>query len=440
LKFGIDEPAAGSAALPAVCFQGWCFDEEGRPIHAIRARMNGRAVAGYYGRHRPDVREALNGPPASEWSGFSLALRLSPGVNRIGLEAKVGDAGWTEFHQVALPASLSAVAGHAWRMMRFWPRAVLGRPTALGVLARWEQDFIFARFAQSGRYSLSTSPQHPPREVKMEQFPPPRLAPKRLPKITVVTPSFQQGGFIESTLQSVLRQQGVLIDLMVQDGGSTDGTTDILRRYAPRLKHWASGPDGGLGDAIRRGFASAECGPDDVMAYLNSDDLLMPGAARFVAEYFASHPAVDVVYGHRVLIDEIGLEVGRWFTPRSSSFDPRLHDLVPQETLFWRKRVWDRVGGVNPTLQYCVDWDLLLRFAESGATFRRLPWFLGLFRLHPQQKTVTQVREVGIPEMDRLRDRSLSRKATWAELDADMRQARLDSAVLAALWQRGWRL
>jgi hypothetical protein len=176
------------------------------------------------------------------------------------------------------------------------------------------------------------------------------------------------------------------------------------------------------------------------MAYLNSDDLLMPGAVRYVAEYFARHPKVDFVYGNRVLIDESGLETGRWFTPRRSCFDLRLHDFVPQETLFWRRRIWDRVGGIDAGYKFSADWDLLLRFVEAGACFRRLPRFLGCFRRHPSQKTATMAVDIGIPDDNRLRRRSLGRDATPEEIDANIRRARLDSALLAALWRKGWRL
>jgi hypothetical protein len=176
------------------------------------------------------------------------------------------------------------------------------------------------------------------------------------------------------------------------------------------------------------------------MGYLNSDDALMPGALRFAAEYFARHPSVDVVYGHRVLVDEAGREVGRWFAPRRSCDDLRLQDLIPQEALFWRKRIWDRVGGVDRSFQFAVDWDLLLRFTAAGARIARLPWFLGIFRLHPNQKSQARMDELGVPEMDRLRERSLGRAATREELVASMRRAQIDSTLLRRWMRRGWRI
>jgi hypothetical protein len=117
-----------------------------------------------------------------------------------------------------------------------------------------------------------------------------------------------------------------------------------------------------------------------------------------------------------------------------------MHDLVPQETLFWRKRIWDRVGGIDPTFQFALDWDLLLRFTAAGARFHRLPWFLGLFRIHPQQKSQQQMHQVGVPEMDRLRLRTLGYKPTKDEMDASMRKSQLDSTVVAAFHRHGWRI
>ena len=149
---------------------------------------------------------------------------------------------------------------------------------------------------------------------------------------------------------------------------------------------------------------------------------------------------MDAVYGHRVLIDPQGREVGRWFSPRRSCDDLRLQDLVPQETLFWRRRIWDRVGGVDPSFHFAVDWDLLLRFAGAGARIGRLPWFLGLFRIHPLQKSQARMEELGIPEMDRLRRRSLGRTPSREELDAGMQRAVVDSALLRSWMGRGWRM
>jgi hypothetical protein len=441
LRSWIDEPGAETGASSGVCIRGWCFDPAGREIRGVRIRLDSRILAARFGIPRPDVQAALNGPPASAESGFRLCVRLAPGLNQIRLEADVDDQGWTEFHSLTLSSSWTEAMRHPFRMAMFWVDASLGRPRALSRLTPAEQGYVFARLEEKeGEHPLRLAPHYPPRAIAPERFPKARLAAERLPKFTIVTPSYQQAAFLESAIRSVLDQEGVRLELIVQDGGSTDGSVDILRRYSNRLKYWASGSDNGQADAIARGFAHMEAGLDDVMGYLNSDDALMPGALRFVAEYFARHPSVDAVYGHRVLIDEEGREVGRWFAPRRSCDDLRLQDLIPQETLFWRKRIWDRVGGVDRSFQFAVDWDLLLRFTAAGARIVRLPWFLGIFRLHPNQKSQARMGELGGPEMDRLRERSLGHAPAPDELVASMRRAQIESTLLRKWMRRGWRI
>jgi glycosyltransferase involved in cell wall biosynthesis len=209
--------------------------------------------------------------------------------------------------------------------------------------------------------------------------------PNPAPSISIVTPSFGQGRFVERTLFSVIGQEYPQLEYVVQDGGSTDETVDVLSHHAATLSHWESARDGGQADALNRGFARTS---GDIMAYLNSDDLLLPGSLAYVARYFVEHPDVDVVYGQRVLIDSSDRSVGIWVLPPHDDTVLTLVDYVPQETLFWRRRIWDAAGGsLDATLKFALDWDLLLRFREQGATFARLPRFLGAFRVHAAQKT-----------------------------------------------------
>lgn len=235
------------------------------------------------------------------------------------------------------------------------------------------------------------------------------------PRISIVTPSFRQAGFIEATLCSVLDQGYPNLEYVVQDGGSDDGTVEVLERFTGKLAGWVSEADGGQSQAINLGFAQTS---GEIMAWLNSDDLLMPGALALVAEYFASHPEVDVVYGHRILIDEEGHEIGRWVMPPHSDKVLSWADFVPQETLFWRRSLWEKVGGIDESFRFAMDWDLLLRFRDAGARMVRLPYFLGAFRIHEAQKTSAQINEVGMREMTRLRQRALGRAVTGTEIRA----------------------
>ncbi len=191
-------------------------------------------------------------------------------------------------------------------------------------------------------------------------------APEIAPAISIVTPSYQHRRFIERTILSVLGQDYPAIEYVVQDGASTDGTVELLERYSARLAAWKSEPDTGQADAINRGFDNTT---GEIMGWLNSDDLLLPGALAYVGSYLAAHPEVDVVYGNRLLIDDNDSEIGAWILPPHDDVALTLADFVPQETLFWRRRIWDAAGGrLDPSFGYAMDWDLLLRFQDAGAT------------------------------------------------------------------------
>ena len=232
--------------------------------------------------------------------------------------------------------------------------------------------------------------------------------------ISLVTPSFNQGNFLGRTIQSVLDQHYGQLEYIVQDGCSTDETAQVLERYRSVLAHCESVNDRGQAHAINLGFEQAT---GEVMGYLNSDDLLLPGALHYVADYFAHHLEVDVVYGQRVVIDENDQEIGRWVLPPHDNAVLSWADYVPQETLFWRRRIWDSVGGaMDESFQFALDWDLILRFRDAGARFARLPRFLGAFRYHSQQKTSSQLAARGLTEMNRLRQRCHGRPVLFSEI------------------------
>jgi glycosyltransferase involved in cell wall biosynthesis len=232
--------------------------------------------------------------------------------------------------------------------------------------------------------------------------------------LSIVTPSFNQGRFLERTLRSVLDQHYPKLEYIVKDGGSSDETVDILKRYQSSLTFCESAKDRSQAHALNLGFRHAS---GEIMAYLNSDDLLLPGSLHYVAAYFARHPEADVVYGHRVMVDENNSEVGRWVLPPHDDGVLSWADYVPQETLFWRRRVWERVGATfDESFDFALDWDLILRFRDVGARFVRLPRFLGGFRLHPQQKTASQLAHLGLHEMNRLRQRCNGRPVSYAEI------------------------
>ena len=226
---------------------------------------------------------------------------------------------------------------------------------------------------------------------------------KTTPLVSIVVPSFNQAKYLDATLQSIFSQSYPNIEVIVIDGGSTDGSKQILEQYGSRLKYWVSEPDNGQTHAINKGFARAS---GEVLAWLNSDDLLMPGAvARAVASFY-SDKQTDVVYGDRVIINEDSWDIGVWRTWHAHDSVLAYADFIPQETLFWRRTVWDKVGAsLDENFQFAMDWDLLLRFKAANANFKKLDAFQGAFRFHPEQKTVCAIGSIGFNEMELLRER-----------------------------------
>lgn len=227
-----------------------------------------------------------------------------------------------------------------------------------------------------------------------------------LPKISIVTPSFEQGRYLEKTIQSVLNQGYLNLEYIVKDGGSQDNSKEILQRYDDKLTYWTSEPDDGQAQAINIGFAHTT---GDIMAWLNSDDLLLPGALCYVVAYFKDHPEVDVIYGNRLLITENDMEVGRWILPRHSNTILSWADFIPQETMFWRRSIWEKVGGkIDESFNFAMDWDLLIRFRSANAKFAHIPYFIGAFRVHEHQKTSAS-NDIGYIESKRIHKRIFGR-------------------------------
>lgn len=255
------------------------------------------------------------------------------------------------------------------------------------------------------------------------------------PVISVVTPSFNQGPFLEQTIKSVLDQEYPRLQYVIQDGGSNDETATVIETYRDKLHRAEMRKDNGQAHAINLGFAHTS---GEIMAYLNSDDLLLPGTLHTVAKYFEDHPDVDVVYGHRIVIDEHGDELGRWILPQHNTEVLKWADYIPQETLFWRRRIWEKVGGIDESFRFAMDWDLLLRFEDAGAKFHRLGRFLGAFRVHRSSKTVTVVNSTGVNEMTRLRHRCHGREVTPAEIQTAVRRYLWRHTLLNRFYRLGF--
>lgn len=253
------------------------------------------------------------------------------------------------------------------------------------------------------------------------------------PLISIVTPSYNQADYLEKTMLSVLNQGYPSLEYIVQDGGSSDGSVDLIKKHVHALKHWESKKDNGQSEAINLGFRHAT---GEIMAYLNSDDLLIEGTLHYVADYFSKHPEVDVVYGHRIIIDEADYEVGRWILPKHDDKVLSWADFVPQETLFWRRSIWDKAGAqIDENFKFAMDWDLLLRFRDAGAKMVRLPRFLGAFRIHPYQKTSSNMSSVGMQEMEILKHRCHGRPITQAEINHHLKSYKIQHVLLQKLYR-----
>lgn len=220
----------------------------------------------------------------------------------------------------------------------------------------------------------------------------------QLPVISIVTPSFNQGDFVEWTVRSVFEQRYPKLEYIFMDGGSTDSTLENIEKYRNRFTHFESGPDGGQSAAIAKGF---EYSTGEIMAYLNSDDVLMPGTLNFVAAYFRDNPAVDLIYGHRCIVNEVNEVTGHMILPKHSNFLMRRWDLIPQESCFWRRSLLERAGNVDPAYRFAMDYDLFVRFMDAGK-FQRVNRFLAAFRVHQDAKTSTQMSTIGLQEIGKI--------------------------------------
>ncbi len=207
--------------------------------------------------------------------------------------------------------------------------------------------------------------------------------------ITLVTPSLNQGPFIGATIESVLSQQYPDLEYVVRDGGSTDNTLEVLASYASRLA-CISEADGGQSDAINRGLRQAK---GEVLSYLNSDDLLLPGALAEVADAFRRDPDVVLVFGRAEYIDAQGRHLSPCLT-RADAF-ARLAQgcFIAQPAVFFRRRVWEEVGPFDEHLRHAMDYDYWLRVAERFGADRiqYLDRPLAASRMHPDAKSVKEL-------------------------------------------------
>jgi glycosyltransferase involved in cell wall biosynthesis len=219
-------------------------------------------------------------------------------------------------------------------------------------------------------------------------------------RFTIVTPSYNQADYLAEAIESVIGQEGEFsIDYIIVDGGSTDGSVDIIRHYAAVVEEkrreckclgitlrWLSEKDDGQADALMKGFRLAT---GDVLAWLNSDDSYLPGALGKVAALFDRRPGLSVVYGQTHYTDPAGVVIGRYPTGPFDYQRLATFNYICQPSTFFTKDAFEEVGGLDAALHFVMDYDLWIRLAK-GFEFAYLQEFLANYRLHDESKTVSE--------------------------------------------------
>lgn len=219
------------------------------------------------------------------------------------------------------------------------------------------------------------------------------------PLITVVTPSYQQCVYLQTTIESVVGQDYPNLEYLIFDGGSTDGSVDVIRSYASRIAGWVSRRDGGQSNAINQGLRAAR---GEIVCWINSDDYLCPGALRAVADHFAANPRSDWAIGACEMVND-------WEPPHEIRAAPRAltpaqlmnwwpHHWFCQQSTFWRRSLLDRTGYLDESLNYLMDWELWLRFLAVSAP-GKIAETLGGYRLHKNGKCIADSNRLALDEV-----------------------------------------
>lgn len=265
--------------------------------------------------------------------------------------------------------------------------------------------------------TLAELPPPPPGSTGWPWTEAPPPVPTGGPRVTVVTASLNQGAYIEETIRSVLLQGYPDLEYIVVDGGSTDETLDILRRYEPWLASWTSQPDRGQSDAVNRGWARAS---GAILAWLNSDDVYRAGTMQRAVRALEDEPGVDLVYGSALFVDQRGQSLGPYPAQPLAEGRRRLEFWrgwdVPQPTVFFRRHLFELCGGLDESLHYAMDYEWIQRVLQRSGS-RCLPDVLADYRMHPGSKTGDwhSNKEKFFRELARINRRfaPLSRPSSW---------------------------
>lgn len=211
------------------------------------------------------------------------------------------------------------------------------------------------------------------------------------PKISVITPSFNQEEFIERTILSIINQDYPNIEYIIIDGGSTDKSVDIIKKYDKDIAYWVSEKDDGQTDAINKGMEKAT---GDIVCWVNSDDLLVPGALKIVGDYFMEHPDIEFFNGLTVKVDKwdnilfIGHIINnKWFHKRG------VYN-ISQQGMFWKRSLFDRIGKLDASYHYCMDVEWIVRLYANNVKMARTDSALGAIRVYAETKSGSAGKEL----------------------------------------------
>jgi len=207
------------------------------------------------------------------------------------------------------------------------------------------------------------------------------------PKISIVTPSYNQAEFLERTILSILNQNYPNLEYIIIDGGSTDGSVEIIKKYEKYLTYWVSEKDKGQSEALNKGFTRST---GHLIGCQNSDDIYLPGSFYKVAEVFKENPNVDIIFGNRLDVDEqddiIGESrftpftvVGHWYEGMSLSI----------QSAFWQREVFSKIGMMDINFQIAMDWEFFLKAGLNKLQFKHVRFYFGAIRRHQGTKTAT---------------------------------------------------